>query len=1235
MQSFKLFFVVAALLLTAPVAHAAPFAYALFGNYLTVLDTASNNAVIASVPLGADFYGYRLAVNPAGTRVYVADAYRGNVLVIDTASNTVTATVAVKANSVNLASVAVNSDGTRVYVADTASGTVSVIDTASNTVTATVKVGTGPDGTPSARGTVALAVNPAGTRVYVANQNTNTVSVIDTASNTVIDSVAVGVEPRSMVVNPAGTRVYVGNFNGVIDSTNNANTVSVIDTACNTVTATVAVGRHPGAMAVNPAGTRVYVANYGSNTLSVLDAASNTVSATVATKGYGSPLSVAVSSDGTQVHVAEDNGLVWVMDAASNTFPALPSMAQGTYIALAGAPPPPPVAKPNMRVTGIEVTQGIQDLANSVPLVAGRRTFVRVYAQSVGAAVPGVTAILSGVGTFCGPRTCQSGALRTPLVPVNTVGTRITVRPNPKRSNLDDSFLFELPWQWTTQFKSLRLHAVVSTDPGLVPAQSCPNDVLNAPLHEFKLATTLKIQFVRLSYRLPGNNMTNPLVAASSAEQQQAESFIRRTYPLSNLLAAPDYQLFDGLLGLYVSRLAPECKFRKPEELSLCAHGYITRRLAALQASSGPFLGLLPGPPGSGFIGSADAAYGLIPQVPNDPKNLFFTRGACCNNRIGAGPSAIADYAAHEIGHFLGRQHPVEGAAECGHSATDPDYPYFLSFIGPGILGPVASLHPDTDLAGFDRGDTSFSIPMSHHYGQNAFDYMGYCGPPKWISDYTYNHLYSCLLRGLPGITPGCGPSGGAGPVVLPPGDWLTVFGNIVPGAARADFTTQRADRIFSSPPRMPGTYSIRMIGAGGVTLADYPFTPEAVADTEGVGAALSFGQVVPFVAGTQSIQIVDTSANRVIGGKTVPPHRPAISNVVLQGLSDPATGMVTIGWTASDADGVPLTFDIFFTRDKGVSLQPLMLGVSDTSAQINTADLAGGPAQFRVVATDGVNSASADTPLFTLANKLPNPRILTPGDGATIHVGQLVNLEGEATDAQDGVIPETGLAWSTAGRSLGSGPKLSITDLPAGINQITLTATNSLGLSNTATANVTVKENVDRPGPTLTAGPRQIGWHVGVGESNLQTAMLDIGNSGSGSLQFTTHSSAPWLTLGDATGTAPATITLTANPTGFGGGSTQEATVTLTAVGNPSQVIEVPVKLSVGNTMNIISVPGDLNGDGAAGCDDLAIVKASFGKRAGQAGFDPRADVNGDGVVNILDLSFVAKQIPAGTACH
>jgi Dockerin type I domain len=61
---------------------------------------------------------------------------------------------------------------------------------------------------------------------------------------------------------------------------------------------------------------------------------------------------------------------------------------------------------------------------------------------------------------------------------------------------------------------------------------------------------------------------------------------------------------------------------------------------------------------------------------------------------------------------------------------------------------------------------------------------------------------------------------------------------------------------------------------------------------------------------------------------------------------------------------------------------------------------------------------------------------------------------------------------------------------------------------------------------------------------------------------------------------------------------------------------------------------PGDLDFSAVVDCGDLAIVKASFGKRDGQVGFDPRADTNGDGVVDVRDLAFVARKLPAGTSC-
>ena len=78
-----------------------------------------------------------------------------------------------------------------------------MIATASNTVVATVTIGTNPE---------IVAITPDGSYAYVANQGSNTASVIATASNTVVKSVTVGNNPRGVAITPNGLRAYVANY---------------------------------------------------------------------------------------------------------------------------------------------------------------------------------------------------------------------------------------------------------------------------------------------------------------------------------------------------------------------------------------------------------------------------------------------------------------------------------------------------------------------------------------------------------------------------------------------------------------------------------------------------------------------------------------------------------------------------------------------------------------------------------------------------------------------------------------------------------------------------------------------------------------------------------------------------------------------------------------------------------------------------------------------------------------
>jgi YVTN family beta-propeller protein len=202
------------------------------------------------------------------------------------------------------------------YVVNQHSNNVSVLSTASNTVVNTVTVGNNPQG---------IAATPNGSLVYVTNSNDNTVSVIGTASSTVVATVPVGMYPTGVAVTPNGAFVYVTNQHD--------NTFSVISTASNTVTATVALpatDSTPAAVAFAPNGTYAYIAN--AQTISVISTASNTVTATVPATAGGccqDGPGIAISPTGSYLYVALGLGNIAVISTATNQVVATVSPTGG------------------------------------------------------------------------------------------------------------------------------------------------------------------------------------------------------------------------------------------------------------------------------------------------------------------------------------------------------------------------------------------------------------------------------------------------------------------------------------------------------------------------------------------------------------------------------------------------------------------------------------------------------------------------------------------------------------------------------------------------------------------------------------------------------------------------------------------------------------------------------------------------------------------------------------------
>jgi YVTN family beta-propeller protein len=158
-----------------------------------------------AVPLPGNGSVSAIAITPDGRDLYVPYVdFNGTsnppetVAIIDTTMNSVK-TVLVEPASFDtmLTGVCVTPDGKHVYVTNQASNTVSVIDTASNTIVKTVSVGAAPSG---------VAVTPDGLHVYVSNQGSDSVSVINTASNTVVDTIlsVAGPSAISIMSRPLG-----------------------------------------------------------------------------------------------------------------------------------------------------------------------------------------------------------------------------------------------------------------------------------------------------------------------------------------------------------------------------------------------------------------------------------------------------------------------------------------------------------------------------------------------------------------------------------------------------------------------------------------------------------------------------------------------------------------------------------------------------------------------------------------------------------------------------------------------------------------------------------------------------------------------------------------------------------------------------------------------------------------------------------------------------------------------
>jgi YVTN family beta-propeller protein len=217
-------------------------------NFVVAVETVTNK-VSAPVPVG--LRPSAPDTSPDGRLLYVPLHDERRVEVLDTATMQEVASYDVVPNP---HWIEVSADGRWGYTANHESNQVSVLDLQNGgRVLLTLPAGTSPH---------SVAISPDGTQVAVTNFNSDDVTLIDAAANTVIGTIAVGRNPQDVTYAPDGRHLYTAD----VDS----DTVTVVDTATLEVTARLPAGDGPTSVDIGPDGVKGYVTNLNSATVTIL-----------------------------------------------------------------------------------------------------------------------------------------------------------------------------------------------------------------------------------------------------------------------------------------------------------------------------------------------------------------------------------------------------------------------------------------------------------------------------------------------------------------------------------------------------------------------------------------------------------------------------------------------------------------------------------------------------------------------------------------------------------------------------------------------------------------------------------------------------------------------------------------------------------------------------------------------------------------------------------------------------
>ncbi len=567
----------------------------------------------------------------------------------------------------------------------------------------------------------------------------------------------------------------------------------------------------------------------------------------------------------------------------------------------------------------------------------------------------------------------------------------------------------------------------------------------------------------------------------------------------------------------------------------------------------------------------------------------------------------------HEIGHNLGREH-----VNCGNPASpDLNYPYPEQRISRELSGNDAYY--------------GFNIVTQDIYPPTYKDFMSYCWP-NWISPYTYKAMIERLK--IHYKAPAAGNSGTGQAAASPSSPILLINGSITGTVAGSIDGVVGDNASAAIPAAAASDYSVRLEDANGQTIATYPVTPQEV-HAQNDGDAVIYAVAVPRPDDLERVVLLYEA--EALAERIASTSAPTLTLTTPVGGEIFDSQLFSITWSASDADGDELRFNVDYSIDDGAIWQKLVWDWPDTAVAIDSVHLAGSTqARIRVSANDGFLTTFVESEGFVVADHPPVAIILSTDLNRYYVGGQTILLEGTGYDVEDGELSD--LTWySDRDGVLGTGPTLLLEadDLAEGPHLIRLEATDSANQSSFGdptmgairaedfvAVNDTVSFDIHYDPLTLPAElavAPDLGFSTTSGATQLLTGTLTLSNLGDGALGWTASSDAANVTLSSDSGDTPATVVVTVDPTGLAEG-VHEGTLTFT----PTEATLAPV--TVNYFINVYP-PSQIS-------STLPRIQAESGTYAGDAASsDIYSGFDGTGFAAYLTAAESAVQLNANVA--